>query len=115
MTVTALDTQIVGQSLSLGCSVTAVRGITSPVDVIWNRNGIELQITEFNSTEEINTDTYTISQLYTTDDGREYQCEVVISTSPPIMATGSVTLDVMGECMQQVFCVTKGFCCLINT
>ena len=114
MTVTAPNNQIVGQSLTLECSVTAVRGITRPVDVIWSRNGIELQRTELNITEEINTDPYTISQLYTTDDDREYQCEVVINTSPPVMATGSVTLDVMGECMQQVFCITKGFYCLIN-
>ena len=42
-------------------------------------------------------DTYTISQLNTTDDGRKYQCEIVINTRPPVMATGSVTLDVMGE------------------
>ena len=45
------------------------------------------------------TDTYTISQLSTTDDGREYQCEVVINTSLLIMATGSIPL---GECMQQI-------------
>ena len=30
----------------------------------------------------------------TPSDGRVYQCEVVINTSPPIMVTGSVTLDV---------------------
>jgi len=113
VTVTAPNTQIVGQSSTLECSVTAVRGITSRVDIIWSRDGIELQRTELNITEEINTD-YTISQLNTTDDGAEYHCEVVINTSPPVMATGSVTLDVIGECMQQVFCITKGFCCLIN-
>ena len=45
----------------------------------------------------IYTNTYTISLLDTDDDGIEYQCEVVINTSPPVMATGSVTLDVMGE------------------
>ena len=43
------------------------------------------------------TDTYTIPLLSTDDDSREYQCEVEINTSPPVMATGSVTLDVMGE------------------
>ena len=41
------------------------------------------------------TDTYTISLLSTTDDGREYQCEVVINSSPPVMTDDSVTLNVM--------------------
>ena len=43
------------------------------------------------------TDSYTISQLSTTDDGRVIQCEVVINASPSVMATGSTTLDITGE------------------
>ena len=103
MTVAAPNTQIVGQSLTLECSVTAVRGITSRVDIIWSRGGTEVERMEGVSVSSTTgnmvmyTDTYTISQLTTTDDGREYQCEVVINTSPPVMATGSVILDVMGE------------------
>ena len=83
--------------------MTAVRGITSRVDIIWSSDGREVEIMEgvsVSSTPDnsvVYTDTYTISQLNTTDDGREYQCEVVINTSPPVMATGSVTLDVIGE------------------
>ena len=104
VTVTAPNTQIVGQSLSLECSVTAVRGITSRVDIVWSRDGTEVgrvegiigSFTTENSV--VYTDTYTILQLSTTDDGREYQCEVVINTSPPVMVTSSVALDVMGEC-----------------
>ena len=37
---------------------------------------------------------YNFPLLSTTDDSRVYQCEVVINTSPPVMATGSLTLDV---------------------
>ena len=98
MTVTAPNTQTLGQSLTLECSVTAVRGITSRVDIIWSRDGTEVKRMmeiSFSSTTGnmvMYTDPYTISQLNTTDDGREYQCEVVINTSPPVMATGSVTL-----------------------
>ena len=83
--------------------MTAVRGITSRVDIIWSRDGTEVERMEgvsVNSTAEnmvMYSDTYNISQLTTTDDGREYQCEVVINTSPPVMATGITTLDVMGE------------------
>ena len=42
------------------------------------------------------TDSYNISQLSTTDDGRVIQCEIVINTSPSIMAHANITLDVMG-------------------
>ena len=103
VTVTAPNTQIVNQSLTLECSVTAVRGITSRVDIIWSRNGTEVERMEGVSVSSTTgnmvmyTDTYTISQLSTTDNRTAYQCEVVINTSPPVMATGSVTLDVMGK------------------
>ena len=43
------------------------------------------------------TDSYTISQLSTIDDGRVIQCEVVINASPTVMATDSITLNVTGE------------------
>ena len=101
VTVTALNTQIVGQSLTLECNVTTVRGIISTVDIIWSSDSRQLERMEgvnvgFTTTNSVvYTDTYNISQLNTTDDGREYQCEVVINTSPPVMANDSVTLDVM--------------------
>ena len=94
------NTQIVGQSLTLECSVTTVRGITSRVDIVWKTRTAELKYihgintTISNKDSVVYTSTYTIPQLSTTDDGRVYQCEVVINTSPPVMATGSVTLDV---------------------
>ena len=147
MTVTALNIQTVGQSLTLECTVTAVRGITSRVDIIWSRNGRELERIEgssdgtelermegsSNGTElegssdgiileriegvsvgsttdnsVVYTDTYSIPQLSTTDDGIDYQCEVVINTSPPVMAYNSVRLDVVGKCV--LFKFTLVFC-----
>ena len=103
--VTTLNTQTVGQSLTLQCEVTTVRGITSRVDIVWSSGGIVLRRingttpTTMNSSQ-VYTDSYTISQLSTTDDGRVIQCEVVINTSPSVMATDSITLDVTGEyCM----------------
>ena len=96
--VTAPNTQIVGQSLTLECSVTTVRGITSRVDIVWSSDdntlaeGINANLTT--ETSIMFTSIYTIPLLSTTDDGRVYQCEVVINTSPPVMANGSVTLDV---------------------
>ena len=94
--------QIVGQSLTLECSVTTVRGITSTVNFVWSRNGTVLKdesklIEDFTIQNlDIYTDTYTISPLSVLDDGRIYQCEVVIETSPPVTATDNVTLDVTG-------------------
>ena len=102
VSVTALNTQTVGQSLTLQCEVTTVRGITSRVDIVWSSDGMELNRT--NSTipvmmdnSLVYTDFYTISQLSTTDDSRVIQCEVVINASPSVMASDNITLDVTGE------------------
>ena len=103
VSVTTPNTQIVGLVAILECSVTAVRGITSRVDIIWSRDDVVLNRTNNTSptmtdNSLIYTDTYTISLLTTTDDGREYECTVVINASPEVTATGSITLDVMGRC-----------------
>ena len=100
---TALNTQTVGQSLILQCEVTTVRGITNRVDIVWSSGGTELErMNNVSSTTMDNslvyTDSYTISQLSTTDGGRVIQCEVVINARPSVMASDSITLDVTGEC-----------------
>ena len=101
---TAPDSQAVGQSLTLQCKVTTVRGITSRVDIVWSSNGTELErMNNVSSTTMDNslvyTDSYNISQLSTTDDDRVIQCEVVINTSLSLMAANNVTLNVTGECI----------------
>ena len=94
--------QSLKQSLTLQCNVTTVRGITSRVDIVWkNSNGMELDMTgnimpTMMTDSLVYTDSYTISQLSTTDDGRVIQCEVVIDASPPVKASNSITLDVTG-------------------
>ena len=102
VTVTAPNTQTVGQSLTLQCEVTTVRGITSRVDIVWSSGGDELQRMENVSSTTMDnslvyTDSYTISQLSTTDEGRVIQCEVVINISPSVIANDNITLDVTGE------------------
>ena len=99
---TAPNTQTVGQSLTLQCNVTTVRGITSRVDIVWSSGGTELErMNGVSSTTMDNslvyTNSYAISQLITTDEGRVIQCEVVINASPSVMASDSITLDVTGE------------------
>ena len=100
---TTLNDQTVGQSLTLQCEVTTVRGITSRVDIVWSSNGIVLRringtIATTMENSLVYTDSYIISQLSTTDDGRVIQCEVVINASPPVMASNNLTiLSVGGE------------------
>ena len=69
---------------------------------MWNSGGKVLR--RINGTtattmgnSQVYIEVYTISQLNTTDDGRVIQCEVVINASPSVMATDSITLDVIGE------------------
>ena len=90
-----------GPSLTLQCEVTTVRGITSRVDIVWSSDGTELQrVNDVSSTTMddslVYTDSYTISQLSTTDEGRVIECEVVIIASLPVMANDNITLDVTG-------------------
>ena len=102
VSVIAPDNQTVSQPLTLQCEVTTVRGITSRVDIVWSGNGTVLRrINDTTATTMDNsllyTDSYTISQLNTTDDDRMIQCEIVINVNPLVMADSSITLDVTGE------------------
>ena len=96
-------TQIVGQSLILKCNVTTVRGITSRTDIEWSIGNTTLQRTNgvnITSTESdfvVYKGIYNITQVSTFDDGRVYQCKVIINANPQLMATDSITLDVTGK------------------
>ena len=98
-----------GQSLTLESSITTVRGITSRVDTVWSSNGVELKrITNANTSlttndSELYEDTFNITLLSTSDDGRVFQCEMVIMTTPSSIATtNNITLDVTGKCCRFV-------------
>ena len=94
-----------GQSLTLESTITTVRGITSRVDIVWSSNGVELKrITNANTSltiidSELYKDTFNIPLLSTSDDGRVFQCEMIIMTTPSIIVTtNNITLDVTGKC-----------------
>ena len=97
-----ITTQIVGQSLTLECSVTTVRGITSRVDIVWSSERIELKkvtgvnVTYTNEASAIYKTTYTIPLLSTSDADRVYQCDVVINTNPLTFGSSNITLDITG-------------------
>jgi len=100
--VTTLNAQIVGQPLMLECAMTHPRGINSRVDIVWSRDGLEVEHindvnSNFSSPEVIvYTNIYTISLLGTYDDDVVYQCEVIINSSPLFRIRGNVTLNVIG-------------------
>ena len=103
VTVKAPSSQVVSRSLTLYCNITTVRGITSRVDIVWSSNSLELRRIEgIKSNLKINDsvlymDSYTIPQLGTVDEGRTYQCGIVINQAVPIIVKGNITLDVKGE------------------
>ena len=102
--VTALNEQIVGQSLMLECVMSTPRGITSRVDVVWRIDGVEVErindiSRNFSSPEVVvYTNTYIIPLLGTYDDDIVYECEVIINSSPILKVTDNVILDVTGKC-----------------
>ena len=106
--IVSLNNQTVGQSLTLESTITTVRGITSRVDIVWSSNGVELKrITNANTSLTINDselykDTFNVLLLSTSDDGRVFQCEMIIMATPDssiIVTAKNVTLDVTGKCM----------------
>ena len=96
MSVTIIGNQTVGQSLTLECNATTLRGVTSDTIVTWYTSGMMVRnVSMVNSStignSQVYTDLYTIS-LSTTDDGTVYLCEVFINSSSQVMANNSVTL-----------------------
>ena len=93
-----------GQSLTLQCEVTTVRGITSRVDIVWSSDGTVLRRTNGVSSTTMDnslvyTHSYTISQLNTTDDDRVIRCEGIIQVTSPQSSASTLTLDVTGQCV----------------
>ena len=92
----------VGQSLTLYCNGTTVRGITSDVDIVWRRNNTMVNITRVTATNIMDNlwmykDLYIISQLNTSDNKAVYKCSIVVRTYPQVTATDAATLNVTGK------------------
>ena len=93
----------IGDPLTLDCTVTAVRGISSSVDIIWTTEGRVVRRVD-NITAGIENDSaiYTdsfeiISSLSTIDNGREYQCTVMINATQPVNSSDQFTLIFPGK------------------
>ena len=94
-------TPTVGQPIFLLCEVTTVRGITSRVGIVWSCGGL-LYYDETPSTvnnSQVYISSYYIPQVNTSDEGRVFQCEGIIQTTPPKSNINTLTLDVTGQCI----------------
>ena len=102
--ISILNNQTVGQSLTLECSVTTAKGITSRVDIVWRKNDLEIKRIEgvsfssfTNNSKLVQfTDFYVLPQLSTSDEGRLFQCQVLVNRESPVKVTNSVSLNVTG-------------------
>ena len=87
----------IGDPLTLDCTVTAVRGISSSVDIIWTTGGRVVKrvyniMADIENDYAIYTDSFEISSLSAIDNGKEYQCTVVINTRQPVYSSDYITL-----------------------
>ena len=96
---------IIGDPLTLDCTVTAVRGISSLVDIIWTTGSrvvrrVDNITADIESDSAIYTDSFEISSLSAIDNGTEYQCRVVINARQPVYNSIKVTLIfTAGKCV----------------
>ncbi|XP_065904759.1 cell adhesion molecule DSCAML1-like isoform X2 [Dysidea avara] len=95
---TAVSPKMLGQPLTLECTAIAPECVTTTVKFVWSNGGVNLRQIEGTgfcirySNSSVCKDTYNISALSTNDEGRIYQCYIIINTSPPVMATSTITL-----------------------
>ena len=92
----------IGDPLTLDCTVTAVRGISSSVDIIWTTGGrvvrrVDNITADIENDYAIYADSFEISSLSSIDNGREYQCTVVINANLPINSSDQITVVFPGE------------------
>ena len=96
----------VGNLLTLNCTVTAVEGISGSVNIIWTtgndvlRRAENLSVTYTINNFAIYTDLYEISSLTLLDNGRNYECTVLINASQQINRSDQIVLNFTGELIQ---------------
>ena len=97
-----LENLKIGDPLTLNCTVTAVRGISNSVDIIWTTGGIELRRVDCITPDIVNDtaiyiDLFEISSLSAIDNGREYRCTVMINATQPVYSSDQFRLNFPGK------------------
>ena len=100
--VTSINTAEFGETATLECNAIAARGITSRVDIIWTTGFTTVRRVEGVTTNTTNnsavyTDQFVTPPLSVNDDGRVYQCQVVINSNFFIRGFGNIVLDFVGK------------------
>ena len=118
--VTQMVNQTVNQMVSLECVVTAVRGITSRVEIVWSNDSTVLQRMNvtgnmLDNSDVVYADIYRTPRVSTTDDNKVIQCQVVINTTPPVIASGNTTLNVIGEYNIITLIIPLLICCATHS
>ena len=93
---------MIAEPATLDCTVTAVRGISSSVDIIWTTGGrivrrVDNITADMENDSAIYTDSFEISSLSAFNNGREYQCTVVINANQPVYNSDQITLIFAGK------------------
>ena len=91
-----------GDPLTLDCIVTAIRGISSSVSIIWTTGErvvrrVDNITADVENDTAIYTDSFEISSLSAIDNGREYQCTVMINATQPVNSSDQFILTFPGE------------------
>ena len=98
--ITGRDTQQVGSSLILDCTLTDMGNNTNSLEIVWITNNMMLQRTIVMPTVinslPVYTNSYNISLLTTSDQGRVIHC-MANSTNPPVIDSGNIMLNITGK------------------
>ena len=114
--ITNTDTLEYGKTTTLKCSVVAVRGITSRVDIIWltGYNYTILKTVDNVTANIINNSAVYIDHLTTpplgvNDNGRVYYCVMNISTTSRFNGFAGFTLEFTGKQLCFITCNNKNY------
>ena len=110
-----------GQNLTLQCIVNTVENIMSRVDIVWRRDGTQLERTNnitgnITSGSVVYSDLYMFGSLATSDNGTLVECEVVINVEPPVRNNATpIVIVVFGKYSSVLVCYfTYMYMCTYN-
>ena len=104
-----------GQPLTLECTIVAVLGISSTLDIVWYADGLTVEVRRvdnitamsiINNTAAVYGDSYVISSLTRQHNGRLYSCQAVINDKPLLITSSSIRLHVACKFTREKYYIT---------